>query len=40
MDPHEEYIKKVLRGQTPFRNIQHCIKCITSDKLNLKLTEE
>lgn len=40
MIPHLDYINKVLKGQTPFRNIRHCITALKSTKLNLKLTPE
>ncbi len=29
-----------MKGQTPFRNIRHCITALISTKLNLKLTAE
>jgi len=40
MLPHLDYIKKVIKGQTPFRNLRHCITALTSTKLNLKLDPE
>lgn len=40
MLPHRDYIDKVMKGQTPFRNIRHCITALKSTKLNLKLDPE
>lgn len=38
MQKHLPYIQKVLKGQTPFRNIRHCYTALMSTKLNLTLT--
>lgn len=40
LKPHSQLIDKILKGQTPFRDMRHAITCYVSKKLNLKLDEE
>lgn len=40
LEPHQQYIKLVEQGKTPFRSSHHMIATLLSSTLNLKLTPE